>query len=395
LWAERYDRPLRDVFAVQDEIVRRIVTTLNLQLNLAQQGWLVPRSTENLDAYDDLLRGLEYFVSLTRDGNTKARRMFENAIQLDPRYAVAYALLGSNYYWGWLLAFDPNGLEQALRMEQQAVALDDSLSGAHGVLAAVYVQKRQYDLAVTEAQRGIALDPNSASGYFWLAEVLNNLGKPAEALVAVDKAMRLDPRNRDNYVNEQGFAYSQLGRCEEAVSAYKRLLARYPNNLWVHAILADMYGSLGDNNAARAETAQVEREAALDTNSALGDLALATALNATGRPAEALAAAQKAERIDPQHDFYLFEQGQAYTQLGRWRDASSALKRFSVSHPGNLWSYVWLAVDDSELGQDDAARTEIAEVLKLNPQFSLKMGVGSLPAETERSAADLRRAGLE
>jgi tetratricopeptide (TPR) repeat protein len=93
--------------------------------------------------------------------------MFEKAIELDPKHAMAYAALGENYFVGWILLFnpEPNSLEQALRMEQRAVALDDSLSGAHSVLAAVYVQKGQYDQAVTEARRGIALDPNSADGY--------------------------------------------------------------------------------------------------------------------------------------------------------------------------------------------------------------------------------------
>ena len=125
LWAERYDRPLRDIFALQDEIVRRIVTTLNLQLSLSQQGVLIPRSTANLEAYDDLLRGFESFFSVTKEGNSKARQMFEKAIALDPQYALAYADLGWNYWFGWGFGFNPdlNGLRRALELEQQAIAL--------------------------------------------------------------------------------------------------------------------------------------------------------------------------------------------------------------------------------------------------------------------------------
>lgn len=89
LWAERYDRPMRDIFAVQDEIVRRIVTTLNLQLTLwEKRGVLVHRRTDNLDAYDDFLRGLKYSLSHTREGSLKAQRMFEKAVALDPNYAT-------------------------------------------------------------------------------------------------------------------------------------------------------------------------------------------------------------------------------------------------------------------------------------------------------------------
>ncbi|MBV8362344.1 MAG: adenylate/guanylate cyclase domain-containing protein [Deltaproteobacteria bacterium] len=128
LWAESYDRPLRDVFALQDEIVRRILTTLNLQLVLSQRGILIPRSTENLEAYDDLLRGAEYLFDTSKNGNVKARQMFEKAIALDSNYTAAYAMLGWNYYAGFILGFepDPNGLEQALWLEQHAVALNSS-----------------------------------------------------------------------------------------------------------------------------------------------------------------------------------------------------------------------------------------------------------------------------
>src|SRR6266478_9479352 len=94
LWAVHYDRPLRDIFALQDEIVRRIVTTLNLQLDLMQRGADVRQTTDNLEAYDNLLRGLVYIWSLTKDDNAKAREMFEKATQLDPKYARAYADLG-------------------------------------------------------------------------------------------------------------------------------------------------------------------------------------------------------------------------------------------------------------------------------------------------------------
>ena len=123
LWAEHYDRPLRDIFALQDEIVRRIVTTLNLQVILAQRGVLIPRETDNLEAYDDVLRGVQYRLSETKDGNAKARQMFEKAIQLDPKYARAHAALGMNYFVGWvnLLSPDANGLERAFQLEQQAI----------------------------------------------------------------------------------------------------------------------------------------------------------------------------------------------------------------------------------------------------------------------------------
>ncbi len=502
LWAERYDRPLGDVFALQDEIVRRIVTTLRLQLDLSQQGIVIPRSTENLEAYDDLLRGTEYLTTDSKDGNTKARPLFEKAIALDPKYSAAYTLLGLNYYVGWVHSFNPapDGLDRALQMAQQATTLDDSLAGAHSLLAGIYVQKGQNDEALTQARRGIALDPNSADSYFWLAEVLNNLGRPSEALVSAEKAVRLNPRNNANYAFERGLAYSQLGRWQEAIPALRTCVQRYPDHLWAHAWLAFDYFNLGDYDGARVETAQlerliaftpnsamgygalafilnvqnrpadalvaaekgvrldprsrlalfqqaiaycqlgrwaeassllkryvagypddiwahvqlagaysalsemdaaraeaaeVERAAALDPNSASGYGGMAEVMNATGRPAEALAAAEKVMRLDPKNREYLYEQGRADTQLGKWEEGISAMNAFLARHPDQVWPHLDLAVDYVELGQNKAARAQIAKILQLNPQFSLKLAVeGEFPAQRER-AADLRKAGLK
>jgi tetratricopeptide (TPR) repeat protein len=397
LWAERYERPMRDIFALQDEIVRRIVTTSNLQLqlNLSQQGIAIPRSTESLEAYDYLLRGLEYHSAVTRDGNAKARQMFEKALALDPKYAVAYAALGENYLFALLMANnpDPNSAERALKLEQQAIALDDSLAHAHSILGEVYLRVGQSDRALAEAERGVALDPNSAGGYLWLAEVLIELGKPTEALTAINKQMRLDPRNTDLYLYQQGAAYTQLGLWHEAISSLKPHEARYPGNLWSHVNLAQDYAALGDKGSAQAELAEVERVVTLEPNSALGYFALATSLNSVGRPAQALAAIEKGIRIGPGEWGFYYEQGWALSQLGHWQDSISSLNRLPASND-IPWPHVLRAVDYVELGRDDAARAEVAEVLKINPQFSLKIGIAAFPANEERAAADLHKAGL-
>jgi adenylate cyclase len=366
LWAERYDRPLRDIFALQDEIVRKIVTTVNLQLALSQQGVAIPRSTENLEAYDDLLRGT-YLLSSTKNGNAKARQMFEKAIHLDPDYAYAYASLGLNYFLGWVWAFDPdpNGLDWALDMAQRAVALDDSLPWAHGMLAHIYVQKLENDRALTEAQRAIALDHNYAFGYSALAEALNDQGKPAEALAAVEKAMRLDPQNAVNYQDEQGWAYTQLGRWKEAIPALKSYLVSNPDYLWGHSFLAIDYYNLGDRDAARAEMAQVERVIALSPSSATGYLALAFTLSAQGKPVEAVAAAEKGTRLFPQSRQLAFERGVQYLLLGRWEQSLAALKPLAALVPNDIWVHALLAQDYAALGQMDATRAEAAEVDRL------------------------------
>jgi adenylate cyclase len=153
IWSERYDRPMRDIFSLQDEIVRRIATTLNLQLTLWERyGVLMCDTTDSLDAYDDLLRGLEYMQSYTKGDNEKARQMFQKAVELDPRYAYAYVWLSCAYWWGWVWQWnhDPHALDRSFQLAQQAVALDDSVSSAHVVLAGIYLFKKDYDRANAE-----------------------------------------------------------------------------------------------------------------------------------------------------------------------------------------------------------------------------------------------------
>src|SRR5216683_6681134 len=261
IWSERYDRPLRDIFSLQDEIVRRIVTTLNLQLDLMQRGADVRQTTDNLEAYDDFLRGLEYRQNFSEDHNAKARQMFEKAIVLDPKYAQAYAYMGMGYWLDWVQQWtnDPHSLDRAFKLGQQATALDDSLPVAHMVMGLNYLLKRQYDQAIAEAERAIALDPNSVVGYRALAEIMDFSGKPAEAVGLAEKATRLDPRNRDLYLFFQGKSYNQMGRYEEAIPILKRHLASYPNTLGARASLVVDYTELGREDEARAEAAEVLR----------------------------------------------------------------------------------------------------------------------------------------
>ncbi len=262
LWAQRYDRPLRDIFTLQDEIVRRIVTTLKLQLDLREQGVLaVDKQTDNLEAFDDFLRGLGYFWSFTKEGNAKARQMFEKAIELDPSYADAYSFLGENYLWGWVaqLSQDPNSIDRAYQLAQQALALDDSLPNAHILLGWTYVFRRQSDQGLAEVQRAIALDPNSATGYSNLATMMGELGRPAEAIDYAKKALRLDPQGRTGYLLIEGWAYTQMGRYAEAIPIFKLYIARFPHNFAAYANLIVDYTELGRDQEAREEAAELLR----------------------------------------------------------------------------------------------------------------------------------------
>jgi tetratricopeptide (TPR) repeat protein len=261
VWAERYDRPLQDIFAVQDSIVQRIVTTLNLEFTLVHQGWQFQRHTDSPEAYDDALRGIDYELTPTKERNLKARQMFEKAIALDPKYSHSYTDLGNTYWLDWIFQWsdDPRALDRALQLEQQAIAMDDSQPMAHTLLSNIYLFKKQYDQATAEAERALALDPNSEVGYSALAQIMVLSGKPAEAIGLAEKAIRLDPRNRDYHLFWEGIASTLMGRHEEAIPLLKQHLTRYPNDLFAHQTLIVDYVELGQEQEARAEAAEVLR----------------------------------------------------------------------------------------------------------------------------------------
>jgi len=219
LWSERYDRPLQDIFALQDEIVQQIVTNLRIEVLQAERERVRRIPTENLTAYDLFLRGLEALLRVwnetKKEANAQARQMFEQAIELDPQYAGAYALLSLTYWFDWFSRWSPNptqSLERALELAQKAVALDDSLFLPHHVLSQVYLWAKRHDQAAAEAERAIALDLNNAEGYHTLGGILHFAGRREEAIRLIKKAMRLNPRYPVSYLNTLGAAYRAAGQ---------------------------------------------------------------------------------------------------------------------------------------------------------------------------------------
>jgi adenylate cyclase len=265
LWVERYDRPLQDIFALQDEIVQKIVTTLKLQLTLREQGILVRKTTDNLEAYDYWLRGMESwlraFYERKKEANEQARQLFEKAIELDPQYAQAHTQLGVTYFldrwYGWNR--DPKAWERATELAQQAIALDGSLSQPHVLLGSIYQWQKQYEQAVAEAEQAVALDPNEAEGHMLLAATLVFAGRPDEAIGLMEKAMRLHPQYPITYLHNLGWAYRVAGRYAEAIAPLKRVVTLNPNFFPSHFNLAICYAELGREDEARTEVKEMLR----------------------------------------------------------------------------------------------------------------------------------------
>jgi adenylate cyclase len=266
LWSERYDRPLQDIFALQDEIRQKIVFALKVQLTEEEQKRFRQFPTNNLEAYDYFLRGRETGIrawnEYRKEVNAQARQMLEKAIELDPQYAAAYAWLGWTYHLGFFFRWDKDpaqSQERSFELAQRAVALDDSLSVTHWSLSNAYLFKRQHQQAITEIERAIALNPSNAVLHLALGFALVFAGQPEEAIGWMERGMRLDPRNPVFYLQNLGWAYRSAGRYEEAIAPLKRVLSLTPAFIPSRVNLAVCYVELGRGEEARAEAAEVLR----------------------------------------------------------------------------------------------------------------------------------------
>jgi len=261
LWAESYDAVMKNIFDLQDEITKKIAAALAVKLTQDEKKRVARKYTENMEAYDFFLQGLEYQNRYTKEAYAQALQMYESAIELDPEFALAYALLGLIHLHEWAYGWsqDPKSLEQAFELAQRAITLDDSLPVGHQVLGEIYLWEKQYEQAIAELEKTTTLDPNYANGYAALGGILNWAGRPEEAIGLVKKAMRLNPRYRSWYLWELGHAYFLTGHHKEAIETFKGVIDRNPDHLPAHAYLAASYSELGREEEARAEAAEFAR----------------------------------------------------------------------------------------------------------------------------------------
>jgi adenylate cyclase len=265
LWAERYERNLKDIFALQDEITVKIAAALRVKLTEGDQafGWeKYFRGKQGLDCYVKHMEASNYWNLGTIVGYNEARRMAEEIIAMCPENPMGYLGLG------WVNAVDlfygltkspRESIVKATELAQKVQAMDDSLSMGHSLLGFIYTTIREHDKAIAEGERAVALEPNGSWANQFLAMSLVYAGRPEEAIPLLQKAIRLNPFCKHETFSIFGSALSSTGRFEEAVSAYKKALQRAPNNIIAHLGLASAYIAMGREKEARAEAAEVLR----------------------------------------------------------------------------------------------------------------------------------------
>jgi TolB-like protein/class 3 adenylate cyclase/tetratricopeptide (TPR) repeat protein len=256
LWAERFDRDLTDIFAVQDDVTQQIVDALALNLTEGDQQRLTTEQTGNLEAYDCFLHGREQLWRFTKVQNIQGRKLLQRAIELDPKFAPAYAFLAFANILDYSNQWSPSwstAMAQAEMFAARAVALDDRYPYAHWALGIVELYSRRHEAAICSAKRLIALAPNLPEGHENLGYALHYSGRSEEALGCFDRAMALNPYYPDVYLHFQAQATFQLRRYEEAIGILKRRLVRNPGTDVSRVLLAASYGHLGRFEEARHE----------------------------------------------------------------------------------------------------------------------------------------------
>jgi adenylate cyclase len=262
IWAERYDRDLKDIFAIQDEITMRIITSLEVKLTGGGTIRVQASGTNNLEAYLLCLQANDQIIRLNKDGNLLAKQLAEKAIALDPKYPDPHHLLGRA---SWLeiplgLTKDPRkSIANAMAYTQKALALDSSLASAHSTLGMLYTIMGQHDEGIVECEKAVNLEPNAAGGYYVLGEVLRYAGRHEEAIAMCQKAIRLNPFPPSWYYFGLTNAYSLTGQYEEAIKAGKKAIHIDPNNLVSRVFLAAAYSLNGQEEEARIEAKEVLR----------------------------------------------------------------------------------------------------------------------------------------
>ena len=254
LWADQYDDELTDVFAVQERIARRVAGALASSLEQIAQQYSLRKPTDNLDAYDLVLRGRALEGDATRSSNRTARELLERATQLAPSYADAHAELASAYFqraaFGWS-EFPQDDIDTAIQLARKAITLDDDCVLAHSVLARTYTARAIYDPGLAESDRALELNPSDAEANEARAAVLLWTGRIDEAIAAAETANRLNANLGPESALNLGIAYLLKRRYADAIKLLEVARIRYPAYPLLDYPLAGAYAELG-----RAEEAQ-------------------------------------------------------------------------------------------------------------------------------------------
>jgi tetratricopeptide (TPR) repeat protein len=261
VWAEHYDRDMKDIFSLQDEIIFKILTALQVNLTHGEEARVWAKGTKNLEAYLNLMQVREILLQGNVAGNARARQLIEETIALDPKYALAYMYMGTTHLQDYLynmMALNKTtkspkeSMAQAIEWMQKALGMDDTLAEAHARLGHLYLLSLRHEESIVEVDKAMAMDPNSAVVHYYACIIYRIAGKPAEAIPMCKKAIRLEPFAPGAYHANLGMAFFQNGTdCEEAVKACEKALKLAPEGMMIHIWSTTVFSECGREKEAR------------------------------------------------------------------------------------------------------------------------------------------------
>jgi adenylate cyclase len=265
LWAERYDRELKDIFSVQDEVTQKVVSELAVTLKASEEERLIRKHTENFEAYDIFLRARrESSAVAIKEKQLKAKELCERVVELDPNFAGGYSLASIILSRGIRFGFSTSpreDLAKAFELAQKAVSVDDTFLSSYPALASVYLMRGQHDDALATMREAVKILPGNSGAVLWLGFYMHWVGRSEEAIQAVKKAQELNPKylngRNEAYIDFMGLACFTAGRYDESVAAWKKAIDRFGPFLFRQAFLAASYGELGRDDEARAMAQQL------------------------------------------------------------------------------------------------------------------------------------------
>lgn len=268
IWANRFDRKVTEIFAVQDEVTNSIVEALAVNLTPQEKIRLSQKTTDNLIAYDHFREGQRLAHISSRDSNPKAQEAYRRAIQADPSYGRAYGALAYtmaySYRRGWTDT-PVQTIDLALELAKDAVRLDDSIPQTFWALGYVHLMRKEYDQAEAAVTRAIAVAPNYADGYGLLALIKNALGDAEAVIELIEKGMKLNPYYTWDYPYNLGRAYYTLGRYDDAVEVLEQARTRNENAVPIRLFLAASYVRAGRQDDAKWEAEEIQVLSPTDT----------------------------------------------------------------------------------------------------------------------------------
>ncbi len=262
VWAERFDRKLDDLFAVQDEITEEIVTALDVQLVSGEPARVLRRHLRNPAALESFYRGWQALFGSKKEEIEEAQRLFEETIRLEPGSPVGYAMAAWAHWWAAFRGLSDDfslSLERATELARKALTLEDDTGMTNLMMAQVHLLKREHDQALAEAERAVFTRPNCHGAHAAKANILNYLDRPTEAIEFAKTAIRHTPVYPTLYPAVLASAYYGCGRYEEAITAAKEALKLDRNNLDALLVLVGANAALGQPEVAHGTTREVLR----------------------------------------------------------------------------------------------------------------------------------------